>query len=165
MKTTGKLVLAVLASTALIFAINGYLRARREVTAFQVDMVQDAQMLGQVFEKVFADVWLMHGQPRVLQLIADANASMSQRRFRWLPLGTTATAPDRWDLDQLQIAALQQGKSVVVTAQDPRGQEVLHLFVPVRVGNAIPGVLEITESFAPFMRMCSRRYLEPSLSG
>lgn len=148
MQITGKLVLAVLASTGLIFAINGYLRARREVDAFQVDMVQDAQMLGQVLEKVLADVWRMHGQPRVLQLIADANASASPRHFRWLPLGTAATGPDRWELDQSQSAALQQGKSVMVTTRNLRGQEVLHLFVPVRVGNAIPGVLEIAESFA-----------------
>jgi signal transduction histidine kinase len=149
MKITGKLVLAVLASTALVFAINGYLRAQREVAAFQVDMVQDAQMLGQVFEKVLADVWLMHGQTRVLQLVADANASTSQRRFRWLSLDTMAAGLQGLELEPRQIAALQQGKSVLATARDAHRQTALHLFVPVRAGHAIPGVLEIAESFAP----------------
>jgi two-component system NtrC family sensor kinase len=160
MTITGKLMLVVLASTAVVFAINGYLRVQREVAVFQVDMVQDAQTLGQVFEKVLADVWRMDGQTRVRQLLADANASTSQWRFRWLPLDTTATPANRLELEPSQIVALQRGESIMITAPDPLGEEALHLFVPVRAGPAIPGVLEIAESLAPvhaYVRQTIRR--------
>lgn len=146
MKITVKLVFAVLASTALIFAINGYLRVQREVAAFQTDTMQDIRMLGQVLDKVLADAWHIYGQSRVIQLIEDANASASQKHFRWLSLGPTALAPDGPALEPSQVASLRRGTSVMMTASDASGQPSLSLYVPITVENALVGVLEISES-------------------
>jgi two-component system NtrC family sensor kinase len=146
MKITLKLVLAVLASAALTFAISGYLRAQREVAAFQADMVQNVRLVGQVLEKVLVDAWHIYGRARVSQLIADANASTSQMHFRWLSLDATAAALDSPALEQSHIASLRQGKTVMTTASDARGQPSLYLYVPIVVEHDLAGVLEIAKS-------------------
>jgi two-component system NtrC family sensor kinase len=148
MKIMNKLVLAVLTSTALVFAVNGYLRAQREVTVFQTNMVQDARTLGQVLGKVLADAWRTDGPGRVSQLITDANASPSQMRFRWIPLGATASSAAHLAVDQSHISALQKGETVAGTARQANGQTSLYLYVPIKVHNEIPGVLEIAQSLS-----------------
>jgi two-component system NtrC family sensor kinase len=148
MKITTKFVLAVLMSTALVFAVNGFLRVRREVTVFQADMVQDARALGQILEKMLADAWRMDGPGRVSQLIADANATPSQMHFRWIPLDATAPSAARLEVDQSHMSTLQQGETVAVTARTTNGQMSLYVYVPVTVDNQIPGVLETVESLS-----------------
>ena len=148
MKITWRLVLAVLASAALILSLDGYLRVQHNVALFQTDLEDDSRMLGQVLESVLADAWRTEGQQRVLRIVADANTSHSRLRFRWIGLGSTATAQNRLGLDPEQLASLRGGAPVSIKVPDPNGYVFLHTYVPVAVGGKMPGVLEISQSLA-----------------
>src|SRR5215510_13054110 len=145
MQVTSKLMFVVLAVTILVLAIDGYLRVQRDVAVFQADMVRDTHMFGQIMGSMLADTRQTYGQQRVLRLLADANATRSRWRFRWLPLESTATGLEHVPLDQPQLAALLRGEWVTVTARDPQGQATLYTYVPVRVGSETPGAIEVSE--------------------
>ena len=152
MQITLKLMFVVLAVTMLVLSIDGYLRVQRDVEVFQADMVRDTHMFGQILGSMLADTRQTYGQQRVLQLLADANATKSQWRFRWLPLESTAIGLEHTPLDQQQLAALWRGEWVAVTAPDPQGQATLYTYVPVKVGSETPGAIEVSESLIVVQR-------------
>lgn len=148
MKITWRFVLVVLASTALILSLDGYLRMQHNVGLFQADLEEDVRVLGQVLESMLAHAWRTEGQQRVLRIVADANASHSRLRFRWLRLGKAATEQNRLGLDPEQIASLRDGAPVSIKVRDAKGYAFLHTYVPVAAGSGLPGVLEISQSLA-----------------
>lgn len=150
MKITVKLILAMLGSTAIIFAGHAYFRVQREVAAFRAHMVHDVRLLGQTLEVVLAEMWQANGQQRVLDLVADMNASASQMRFRWLTLGSATSAdPSRLSMTPSQLAALRQGHRLLLTTHDSEGVATLVFYTPVTVGHEMTGVLVIDRSLAP----------------
>src|SRR5262249_57586942 len=114
MKLTLKLVLVVLAVTVFVLSIAGYLRVQREVATFQSNMVQDGRLLGQIVGGMVADAWQTYGETRVLQLLADANASTQRLRFAWIAPGHLETLLGRTGLDQQQWATLRHGTNVLL---------------------------------------------------
>lgn len=159
MKITVKLILAMLGSTAIIFAGHAYFRVQREVAVFRDNMVHDIRLLGQTLEVASAEIWRTNGQQRVLDLLADMNASASQMHFGWLSLGSTTSADrDRLSMTLSQLAGLRQGKSLLLTTRDSQGVATLKLYTPVTVGHEMTGVLVIDRSLAPL-----RMYLRHSI--
>ena len=160
MKLTLKLVCVVLAVTVLVLSIAGYLRVQREVDTFQSTMAQDGSLLGQIIGSMLADTWQTYGQARVLQLLADANASTHRFHFSWIPLANLTSTLDRAGVEQQQRAALLRGDRVVVKTRDAQGQATLSLYAPVVVGGAIPGVIEVVQSLASVQRYVHKTILE-----
>ena len=149
MKITLKLVLAVLASTALVLTVDGYLRVQRELHDFQADMINDLQALGRVFERVLTDVWRHDGQPRVIELIADANASNDRIHFRWVAFDNAEDGVTRLGLSEEQVTLLQRGEAVTTSASKTLGKPMLFQHVPIKTQSGIRGWVELSESLAP----------------
>jgi len=118
------------------------------VDTFQGNMVQDGRLLGQIVGGMVADAWQTYGQSRVLQLLADANASTQRFRFSWISPGHLETILGHTGLDQQQWAALRGGDRVVIQTRDSQGQATLTTYAPVVVGDGTLGVVEIVESLA-----------------
>jgi two-component system NtrC family sensor kinase len=160
MKITLKLILAMLGSTAIIFAGNAYFRVRREVSVFRANMVHDVRLLGQTLEVALADTWRTHGRQRVLDLLAETNASTKQIHLRWLsPDVATGADHDRLPLTPSRLAGLRQGDSMLQTMRGPQGETSLVLYMPVIVGHEMSGVLVIDKSLAPLYTYIRRTVL------
>jgi two-component system NtrC family sensor kinase len=159
MKITWKLVLVVLASTALVLSVDGYLRVRHELIDFRADMIDELQTLGRVLERLLTDAWRSGGQQRVMQLIADTNGTTDRIDIRWIEPDKIAAAAEPLSLVEAQSARLLQGEAITIWGRNALGALTLFQYAPIRGPNGTLGVVELSESLAPMHAYARRTVL------
>ncbi len=120
MKLARKLILSMVISVTVVLAANAYYRVRRELDAFDRDMEQDHAVLAQVLGHAVSAVWVAKGRDAGLQLVAQVKAPSEMLHVRWVDAETL--------------------KSRV------RANDLLFTDVPISVGGALMGFVEISES-------------------
>jgi signal transduction histidine kinase len=156
MKITWKLVLVVLASTALVLSVDGYLRVRRELIDFRTDMIDELQTLGRVLEPLLGEAWRNGGRRRVLPLIQDINQSTDRIHIRWMELDKTATAAISMPLTDDQLTQLLQAQTVTTLGRDAFDKPRLYHFAPMGRADGVHGVVEFSESLDPLYAYAHR---------
>ena len=120
MKLASKLILSMVIGSAVVLSANAYYRVRRELAAFDQDMRQDHEILGQVLSRAVTSVWRSSGREAAMRVLAAATPGLERVRVRWLD------------------AEVQPRRAPV--------NDLLYTDVPIAVAGEFKGTIEIGES-------------------
>lgn len=150
MKLTLKFMGAVMVVVAVLLTIHGYLVVEREIGLFQTDMIQHADLLGEVLVPSVYDVWKSDGFERVLEILQDVNRSEDLVSVRWVWLDAPSGDPYEpvAESDALAVA-IANGQRHVFRHRDAAGSDHLYAYFPVPVDSTRPSALEISQPMAP----------------
>jgi two-component system, NtrC family, sensor kinase len=141
MRVALKLVLATVLGTLAVLVIFGWLRARREVELFDVDMRKDHELIGTTLAVCVADEWAAVGEERAMQLVRQADVERRGMRLGFVyPTGKhSPIAPG-----QANQLAVRGALEHFVTTDG--AEELLVTRVPVRARQGeLLGAVEIAE--------------------
>jgi two-component system, NtrC family, sensor kinase len=146
MRVALKLVLATVLGTLAVLVIFGWLRARREVEQFDVDMRSDHELIGTTLAVCVADEWFAVGEQRAMQLVKQADVERRGMRLGFIyPDGRhSPIAPAQ----SKQPAVRDQIEHFVAKSADDAAEELLVTRVPVRAKGALLGVVEVAEGLS-----------------
>src|ERR1041384_4706351 len=80
MRVALKLVLATVLGTLAVLIIFGWVRARKEIELFDLDMRRDHLLVGTTLAVCVADEWVVAGQARAMQLVRQADEERQHMR-------------------------------------------------------------------------------------
>jgi len=138
MKIVPKLTAALMLGTCAILGVNGYLRIRREVAAFEADRRRDHEMIGRSLAAATSAAWQLDGEPGALASVEAANKPFARIRIRWL-----GSAPPE-HLEPGALASAPGGEPLA--GGDGTGNGALYTYVPVDVDGVRKGALELVEA-------------------
>jgi signal transduction histidine kinase len=147
-----------LALSAGIFAVMGayaYVQTRQEVVLFEPEVRKNARV-GRALRGTIEAVWRNEGAARARALVEEANDDTSDVSIHLVYPEAAAGDPRRPPLEPEQRAALARGEEVRVEHAGPDGEARRYTYVPLRLVDAPPAALEMSESLRPqrtFIRM------------
>jgi two-component system, NtrC family, sensor kinase len=120
MRLARKLILSMVIGLTVVLAANSFYRVRRELAAFEEDMKQDHEVLGQVLKSAVSAVWASQDRDAAMRLIAEAKPPSTGLHIRWID----------------GARAQEEGEQA----------NLLVTLVPIVVGGSSMGFVEISES-------------------
>lgn len=148
MKLARKLAVALVLGIFAVLSVHSYSRVRQESGVFESDMRRDGHTIGRVLRAAVAKVWRTDGEASAMRLIAGVNEAESNVTIRWISLDAPEGDPSAPNLDREVLRPMVRGDEIVGKARDPDGNEHLVTCVPVRIGDAVVGAIEVSESMA-----------------
>lgn len=148
MRVAAKLVSVAILAIVIVSAVNGYLRVRREVAQFRMDMRRDINQLARATTEVVVEAWKHSGQERAetyVRRVGRADHAIHVRLV-WLTEATTPTPRPVVALSAL--APLEPGKFVSKEVRLPSGGRYMYTYAPLDVNSTVPCALEFSESLA-----------------
>jgi two-component system NtrC family sensor kinase len=139
-KIIPKLTLALFAGTSVILAVNGVLRVERERGTFDADRVRDHEMIGRSLAAATDAVWRTDGEQAARQAIDAVSAHLTTMRIRWVGADQASTL----GVDPSVLAATPAGQPITRVTHGAGGS-AWDTLVPLDVGGALRGVIELTE--------------------
>jgi len=153
-----KLIFALVATMALVLAVNAALTERRESALFDTDMRRDAAVLGAGLARAAARAWARDGERVALALVAEIGAAEGHVAVRWAWLDAIPLSSGKPVLTGKDLARLRSGFEVshrIEASDDNAG--FLTTYVPVDTPGPRRAVLQITESLGD-----ERAYMQTS---
>jgi signal transduction histidine kinase len=135
------LVLIVSLAFLPLLGLHSYLLVKREVAAFQSDMARDLRVLGHTLSVSIAREWDALGPEEALRLVDYANQAEPSIHIRWIP----PEGPPNLTLPE---PAPAERRPTTVRGAEIEGDR-LYVRVPVVVGGARRGLVELSEGLAP----------------
>lgn len=148
MKLARKLTVALVLGIFAVLAFHSYIRLRGETKIIETDMRRDGRTIGRVLGTAAAEVWRTGGEAPAKQLIAQVNESESNVTIRWVSLSAPEGDPAAPRLARAELAKVAEGREASGKARDADGTERFVTYVPLRVGSAVEGAIELSESMA-----------------
>lgn len=145
MKLIGKLSLAMVATACLVLSVHGALGVSRERALFEQDMERDEHLIGRVLGAAVAETWKRDGEQEALRVIAGASDRPEGVRVRWVWLDDAAPAEHRAEVALGELAAQGATTRVVRVVRGGDGTSRFVTYVPVEVGTARRGAIEVSE--------------------
>ncbi len=148
MRLAAKLVSVAILAIVVVSAINGYLRVRREIAQFHMDMRRDVVELARATTEVVVEAWKHSGQERAETYVHRVDRADHAIRVRlvWL---TEASEPGPRPIVALaSLAPLDSGEFVSQEVRAPSGEGHLYTYAPLDVNSSTPSALEFSESLA-----------------
>jgi two-component system, NtrC family, sensor kinase len=144
MRVALKLVLATVLGTLAVLIIFGWVRARKEIELFDLDMRRDHLLVGTTLAVCVADEWVVAGQARAMQLVRQADEERQHMRVGFVhPSGRqNEVAPGRVG----GRAVVNHLEHFVMPDPSEPNEEFLVTRVPVHGGKGeLLGAVEICE--------------------
>jgi signal transduction histidine kinase len=147
MGISSKLAFGIVAGIVAILAVSSYFTVVREIALFETDMVRDHEVLERAALPALQQIWAADGQEHALELLTQVNTRRGSVSLRFMPRDALNDEPPG---EQEALSSLLQGKGPRVLHIKREGQHPsLHTYSAVRVGDQVPGALELTESLEP----------------
>lgn len=146
MKLIGKLSLAMVATACLVLSAHAGLGVSRERGLFEQDMARDERLIGRVLGSAVAEAWQRDGEAEGLRVIAGASSSRDGVRVRWVWLDEAAEPPHRAEVPLGELGAVDGTYGTVRVLRGEEGASRFVTYVPVDVGTARRGAIEVSES-------------------
>jgi len=152
MKVAAKLVSAAILGIVLLSAIDGFVRVRREIAVFDVDMRRDAIHLARTTRDLIAEVWRLSGRDRALEILDGISAQKHALhvKFVWLDAADDPTHVPAVSVGRL--APVLHGEELCVEDPESPPSGRLLTYVPIRLEKDHPAALELTESLTELRR-------------
>lgn len=144
MRVALKLVLATVLGTLAVLIIFGWVRARKEIELFDLDMRRDHLLVGTTLAVCVADEWIVAGQARAMQLVRQADEERQHMRVGFVhPSGRqNEIAPGRVS----QRSVVNHLENFVMADPSEPNEEFLVSRVPVHGDKGeLLGAVEIAE--------------------
>jgi len=84
MKLARKLILSTIIGLVVVLSTNAYYRVQRELTAFDLEMRQNHEVLARVLERSVRELWSSQGPQAALTFISTVQAPDQTPHIRWL---------------------------------------------------------------------------------
>jgi signal transduction histidine kinase len=126
MKLARKLIVAIVLVLLGVLGLSAYLRVRREIAVFDLDMRRDHQVLARAVTRALVAVWRTDGREAALRLLGEIG-SAERTTIRWLddPLGGPETTADqRVSVFPVQVPA---GPSGAIQISESRADERVYV--------------------------------------
>ena len=143
-----KFTLALLGCVVVALTVYALVAARDELARSETDIVEYEASTAHALRPAIRDVWLHDGEGRALELIQEAKERLRNVDVRWVSLGGDTPAEMRPREPSSSLAALRDGKDVVVVDRDYDGRGSIFTYVPVLVPASSPVALEVSRSLA-----------------
>lgn len=131
-----------------LIGTDEYLSFQAEIEQFEKDMITNAVQNGSSISGMIAHVWKESGEGKALELIRDASDS-GTISISWLWADAllddaVSQNPETKGVQQL----LAKGEHVSLKRRDESGELLLYTYIPVNIGIAGRGVLELRQSLS-----------------
>jgi two-component system NtrC family sensor kinase len=148
MTIASKFTLALLA--CVIVAVMGYatLAVRSEIARSELDIVEHESATAHALRPAIRDVWMHDGEPRALELVAEAQQRLRNVDIRLVALSTSAPSERRPRVPSSQLARLESGEDVIVVDRDYEHGGRIFTYVPVRFAAPVAAAIEVSQSLA-----------------
>jgi len=138
-----------------LIGIDEYLSFQAEVELYESDMITNAIQDGKSISGMIAHTWKESGEEKALELINDASQSGSIKiRWVWPHLflddftGTTTA--------KKQLQKVIKGEIVSLKMREKNGSLLRYTYVPVDVGLAHNGALELSQTLLSFKQFSKK---------
>ena len=143
MKLTLKLALALMAAIVVVFAVDGYLRIRRQVTAYERDARRDHVAMGRALAAALGGQWRAFGPEKTLELAKKLDLRTQRVDVQWVWIG-----PGSDNLAGMRIhgelADALREKRIVHRIKRKGGIRHLSTYVPASPrGRTVGGVIAV----------------------
>lgn len=139
----------------ILIGTDEYLSFQAEVEQFEKDMVSNAIQNGRSISGMIAQTWKESGEDKAIQLIEDASNSGSIR-IRWVWVETLDEDAGWHGGERTRLQQIETGKNVSLKMKDVHGDNLLFVYIPVDVGTAKKGVLELSQTLSPLKNFTQR---------
>lgn len=136
MKIVPKLTVAVVAGMCVVLAINGYLRVRRETSAFEAERTRRHFVVGKAIGAAVKASWTTDGEAAALATLSSSIERYDEIDARFLPAGSMET---------IVPASSARDRATFTSVDRTRTPAVWLTYVPVDVAGSLRGVIEMTE--------------------
>jgi signal transduction histidine kinase len=102
MRLAWKLIVALVASLALILAISGWAHVRREVQVFETDMRRDHEAVARVLQPTLTAAWHRGGEAEVRRVIGEG--ADGRLALRWVAPAAPVGLDDSWRTHHFPIS-------------------------------------------------------------
>lgn len=146
MKLFYKIYLFLMAGILLMLAIDGYLSFRSEVFQMNVDMQDDAVLMGRVLSGMIRHTWKKDGEAKAIELIKGVNHTENRIKLRWVWLETSdkTNCPPKVRLEK--VAGAIKGEITTVKVERNGDEGYQYTYFPVTVDSQRRGALELVQS-------------------
>jgi signal transduction histidine kinase len=162
-KLTLKLALALMAAIVLVLAVDGYLRIRRRVSAYERDARRDHVAMGRALAAALAGQWRAFGPERTLELARKLDLRTKRVEVQWVWIG-----PDRDHLAGMRIhgelADSLKKKKIAYRIVKKGGIRHLSHYVPVFPRGRTVGGVVVTEALSQEKKFIRNTVLRSTLT-
>jgi len=145
MRLTAKIVSVLVLEIIILLGLDAWLSVQRTLEQFDVEMEQDARLLGAAIKGPFAEKWRDKGQQEAIAMIDQLNRAEHQLRVRWVWLDAEATGRFRPDAPWKELESVRRGQPFFLKRKDDVPTGRAYTYVPVTVDRSRPGALELSE--------------------
>lgn len=132
-----------------LIGVDEYLSFQVEIEQYESDMIINAIQDGKSISGMISHVWQESGEAKALELIRDASLSGTIKiRWVWSDIlfeKFTGTATEKEQLERVLL-----GESVSLKMQEKDGTLLRYTYVPVDIGKARTGALELSQTLQSF---------------
>src|SRR5580692_7358412 len=148
MTIASKFTLALLA--CVIVAVMGYatLAVRSEIARSELDIIEHESATAHALRPAIRDVWMHDGEPRALELVAEAQQRLRNVDIRLVALSISAPLERRPRVPSSRLARLDNGEDVVIVDRDYEHVGRIFTYVPVRFAAPVAVAIEVSQSLA-----------------
>jgi len=132
-----------------MIGVDEYLSFQAEIKQYETDMVTNAIQDGKSISGMIAHVWKENGEEKALELIRDASGSGSIR-IRWVWPAELLNSFTGAATEKEQLGKILHGEIVSLKMQEAGGSLLRYTYVPVDVGKAQQGALELSQTLLSF---------------
>lgn len=128
----------------VLIAIDEYLSFKVEISQYETDMISNAVQDGKSLSGLIAHAYRNSGEQKALELISEAN-EFGTLNIRWVWPGQLVEATtDQGRKGQFQ--KVLAGETISFKTESNNSTRLRYTYVPVDVGLAHPGALELTQT-------------------
>ena len=146
MRLARKITLVIAAAIVAVMAAHAYFLLQRQVLLFDADLARSLR-LKQALRASIGKVWESFGPEAAQELVEHTiTDAVDGVRVHWLWLDAPEGDPRHVALPPEQVARLQRDEKVIELREGADGTVERHTFVPERLRDGRPAVLQFVES-------------------
>jgi len=158
LKLARKLMVAVLATIAAVFAVRGMLRVRRDQAAGRENLRAGHALLGRALRAALVEIWHNEGRERALTMLRSTDIGVAGVELRWTAWAPEAPADPGPLPGHSALALTTDGAPNPITYVERADR--LITYVHLTYDGTVPGALEISESLERFRSQMRERSVE-----
>jgi two-component system, NtrC family, sensor kinase len=146
MKLARKLILAIALVLLGVMALSAFLRVRRELDVFDVDMRRDHEVLARAVTKAFVGIWQMEGRAKALDLLNEIS-SAERTTLRWLDDPATAEPTTAKQRVSVFLVHIPGGPRGAIEISESRADERMYVRQTITQSAIVGAALATGASF------------------
>jgi len=138
-----------------LIGVDEFLSFQAEIEQYETDMITNAIQNGKSISGMISHTWKESGKEKALDLIKDASES-GNIKIHWIWLDTLKQNFNGTSAEKAQLEHVLLGEIISVKMRKNDGSFLRYTYVPVDIGNARKGALELSQTLLSFKAFRSK---------